>query len=435
MTKISIVKKAIITIALLLCGAVNCAAQQQITVSPQSVNVYSQGATTVFLTFGGLQDYRPADSQWCGEVMPATVGSGQQCVPGTIYGMLPRRYDISRRSGINGYTDIVSVPASVARKAYQAAAAGQPSEFYYVRRFVSASGGSDQYVTVLMRLSGNGAGVPFSLTSVQLAYGKEAGATTGSAEPQVLFVEPDGKMPPVRAEIRYTGTGRLRGRWEVVQPGDPLPEPRDLLTEASLPQEERGTQQRYRQLARFNVFLPPGGRFTLPGPEPNRVPSKVPGQYLILLRIEASDDSDNDSDLTAVGAGAGIVNGAAAAGFALPVIRYVIGGGDNSAVTPGAGADQFGLILPHNGAAHQARLPLDFVWSAMPQAVFHRLEIEDESGQLIHAAVLKATVLTYRAPSWLKNKLKSGRLQWRVVALDQSGTSIGVTERRGLRLE
>src|SRR5262249_21236446 len=157
------------------------------------------------------------------------------------------------------------------------------------RRFISLSGAPDQYVVVTMRLSGNGAGVPFSLTDVQLDFCGGLGPRAGGQEALALFIEPWRKAPRSRASFRYTFSGRLRGRWEVVRPGDPLPESRDLLPEASLPIEERGTQQRYTQLSRFNVFLPPGGRYVLQGPDPARLPRDAAGQYLVLLRVEASD--------------------------------------------------------------------------------------------------------------------------------------------------
>ncbi|MGE0129926.1 MAG: hypothetical protein AB7U82_17730 [Blastocatellales bacterium] len=421
---------------LLVCLAQFAPAQSEIKVTPSSVNVYSQGATTVFVTYGNLGDYRPAETSWCGNVAPAAPDIGFRCVPGTIYGTLPNRYDISRRSGRNAYTDIVSVPSSVARKAYQAAAAGEDSQFFYVRRFASVVGGPDQYVVVTMRLSGAGAGVPFSLTDVQLGFGAKAGPTAGGSEPQVLFVEPGGpggKMPPIRAEIKHTGTGRLRGRWEVVLPGDELPEPRDLLTEASLPIEERGSQRRYTQISRFNVFLPPGGRAILPGPDPARLPKKAAGQYLILLRIEASDDRENNSNLAGVGAGASVAQGGATAGFPMPVLRYVVGGGDNTSNVSKPG--QFALVSPRDGATARANQPIDFVWAASPQAVFYRLEITaDTTGRPILSAVLKAGVLTYRAPSWLKDKAGAQALRWRVVALDQQGNRVAETEQRIFRV-
>ncbi len=424
-------KRFISTIFMLAVLAASALAQNEIRVNPTNVNVYSQGATTVFLTYGNLGDYTPAETFWCGDIQPASSAIGSTCVPGTIYGTLPRRFDVSRRSGTNGYTDVVSVPASVARKAYQAAAAGQDSRFFYVRRFTSPSGGVDQFVAITMRLTGNGIAAPFSLTDVQLGFGQSTGISASGQEPQVLFVEPGKRPPAIRAEIKYTGSGRLRGRWEVVRPGEPLPDERDLLTEASLPVEERGTQARFTQISRFNVFLSSGGRYTLTGPDTSRLPTQVPGQYLILLRIEASDDGLNTSDLTAVGAGLSTVNSGAAAGFPLPVLRYVVGGGDNTqdVAVPGA----FLSLLPKDGTTLPAGQIAEFVWSEMPQAKLYRLEIEDDNGKLIHSAVLKPTVRMYRAPSWLKDKAGASSLRWRVVAVDQSGKPIGGTSRRSFR--
>lgn len=422
--------KVFTSIIWLLFLAASALAQNEIKVSPTNVNVYSQGATTVFLTYGNLGDYRPAETTWCGDIQPARPALGFTCVSGTIYGTLPRRFDVSRRSGTNAYTDVVSVPASVARKAYQAAAAGQDSQFFYVRRFESPTG-VDQFIAVTMRLTGNGIAAPFSLTDVQLGFGQSTGISASGQEPQVLFIEPGKKAPAVRAEIKYTGSGRLRGRWEVVRPGDPLPSERDLLPEASLPVEERGSQARFSQLSRFNVFLPSGGRYTLPGPDASRLPTQVPGQYLLLLRIEASDDGLNTSDLAAVGAGRSTVNSGAAAGFALPVLRYIVGGSDNTQDVAAPG--EFLSLLPKDGTTLPANQISEFVWSENPQAKLYRLEIEDDNGKLIHSAVLKAPVRTYRAPSWLKAKAGDGALRWRVIALDQQGKTIGGTSRRSFR--
>lgn len=416
---------------LFVCSTVQALAQNEIKVSPTSANVYSQGATTVFLTYGNLGDYRPAETTWCGDIQPARPALGFNCVAGTIYGTLPRRFDVSRRSGTNGYTDVVSVPASVARKAYQAAAAGQDSQFFYVRRFISTTGGLDQFIAVTMRLTGNGIAAPFSLTDVQLGFGQSTGISASGQEPQVLFVEPGKKPPAVRAEIKYTGSGRLRGRWEVVRPGEPLPDERDLLPEASLPVEERGSQARFTQISRFNVFLSSGGRYTLQGPDASRLPTQVPGQYLILLRIEASDDGVNTSDLTAVGAGRSAINSGAAAGFPLPVLRYVVGGGDNTQDVAAPG--EFLPLLPKDGTTLAATQIAEFVWSENPQAKLYRLEIEDDNGRLIHSAVVKATARIYRAPSWLKSKAGDSALRWRVIALDETGKTVGGTSRRSFR--
>ena len=49
---------------------------QNIRVDPVGVNVNSTGATTVFLTFGGIANYRPAEATWCGALIPADARSG-----------------------------------------------------------------------------------------------------------------------------------------------------------------------------------------------------------------------------------------------------------------------------------------------------------------------------------------------------------------------
>ena len=110
-------KRLIVTIGLfagwLMSGAVPAAAQE-IKVNPTGVNVNSQGATTVFLTFGNLNNYRPAEAQWCGELIPAAPDLGFKCDPNTVYGLLPSRYDLSKQSGNLAFTDIMSIPTSVA---------------------------------------------------------------------------------------------------------------------------------------------------------------------------------------------------------------------------------------------------------------------------------------------------------------------------------
>src|SRR5262245_55170009 len=89
---------------LITVSSVRCDAQ--VSVSPNDVNAYSQGATSVLLTFGGLVNKRVAEATWCGSLIPATPDVGFKCSPSTIFGRLPARYDQSIRSGTNAFTDI-----------------------------------------------------------------------------------------------------------------------------------------------------------------------------------------------------------------------------------------------------------------------------------------------------------------------------------------
>src|ERR1041385_8979880 len=100
------------------------AVSQAVSVSPSNVNAYSQGATSVLLTFGGLVNKRPAEATWCGDLVPAAPDLGLKCDPASTFGRLPLRYDQSIRSGTNAFTDVMSITPQIARRAYLDAAAG-----------------------------------------------------------------------------------------------------------------------------------------------------------------------------------------------------------------------------------------------------------------------------------------------------------------------
>jgi hypothetical protein len=383
-----------------------------------------QGATTVFLTFGGLgAEFVPAEALWCGALVDARPDIGLRCDPATLFGRLPLRFDIARPSGAGAFTDIMTIPPSVTRRAYQSAAAGDRSDFFYVRRFVSRSTGRAVYVAVTCRLTGGGATSPLSLVDVRLAF---------DVETAVLALNPNEPTPPWYADITYTGTGRLQGRWEVVRPGEELPSDDDLLTEASLPLEQRGQQRRYTQLERFNVFLPPTGRVRLPGPDPARLPRQVDGAYLLLLRIEATDDRDSQSSLTAVAAGDGVVASGAVAGFPMPTLRYLVGSGTGAPESPVA--NTITLLAPNESATPQPGSAWSFVWRAVPLAAHYRLEIMHADGTPAYEALVTASVAAYRPPPFLASRTGGGELRWRVRALDVGNHDIARSEWRSFTL-
>lgn len=399
---------------LVLSSATSRSLAAQVTVNPTGVNVASQGATAVFLTFGGLgTDLVPAEALWCGTLVDARPDIGLRCDPATLFGRLPLRFDLARPSGSAALTDIMTVPPSVARRAYQAAAAGDGADFFYVRRFVSRTGGRDVYVAVTCRLTGGGATSPLSLVDVRLAF---------DVETAVLTLDPGAPAPAWYADISYTGTGRLQGRWEVVRPGEELPTDEDLLPEASLPLEQRGRQRRYTQLERFSVFLAPTGRVRLPGPDPARLPRQVDGAYLVLLRIEASGDRDSESSLSAVAAGDGVVASGAVAGFPMPTLRYLVGSGAAAPEAPSARA--ITLLAPNEGAAPEPGSAWSFVWRPTELAARYRLEFERADGAPVFEALIAATVAAYRPPPFLGARSGGGELRWRVRALDAAGREV-----------
>jgi hypothetical protein len=393
----------------------------QIRVSPTGVSVNAMAATTVFLTFGGVGALVPAEAFWCGEVVPATPHVGRRCNPATLFGQLPGRSDLSRRNA-GAFTDIMSIPPSVARRAYQAAVDGATSTFFYVRRFQNVAGGPDEYVVVTCRLTGGGARVPFALTDIRIAFDPAA---------PVLFVGPGGTLPPLAAEIVHNGTGRLIGRWEVVLPGEEPPSETDLLTEATLPLADRATQRRYSLVERFNIFLPPNGRITLPGPDPSKLPTAAEGAYLILLRIEATDDREGDSDLAAAGAGSGIVHSGAVAGFPMPVLSYVVGSSEG---VPAASESPRALRLlrPDDGALFSTDSTLAVDWADEWGASYYRVEFRGASGSLLEAFVRKGST-RYEAPPLVRERAAGGDVRWRVIALDAGGRTLRTSAWRRLR--
>ncbi len=392
--------KKIILIAVFI-FAVSLSAIAQVTVSPDNITAYSQGATSAYLTFSNVVNLRPAEATWCGALLPAAPDIGFKCDPATIFGVLPSRYDQSRLNGAR-YTDIMSITPTVARRAYTDAVNGNDSRFFYVKHFVSTNGGQDQFVPVTIRLSGNGAGVPFSLTTVKLQW--------QNGEKVVPFIKPDEKLPQISAEIRYTGTGRLKGRWEIVKPGEELPTSRDLLSEAALPLEERGTQKRYTLLSRFNVNLPPGGKYVLPGPENWRIDKSIEGMYLLLFRVEASDAPNSDSNT-----GAGIVPTGAVAGFQMPTLRYYVGNSSNADIQPitrtNSNFDDFIISLP----------PIILRWKTAENAKIYRLEIEDAENKKVFSAIVLPPVKQYQLPSFIRQLATAKPLKWRIVAVDETG--------------
>lgn len=400
-------KSCLIPILLLLAIAAANRATSQIRVHPHWVNANMDGPTTAFLTFGRAQGYIAGEAVWCGEVMDAAPDLGLKPVPGTIFGSLPSRLNLSSFGANGNFTDIMSIPPSVTRRAYQAAAGGAVSTFFYVRHFISTAGGPDQYVPVTCELSGGGARSPFALIDVRLSF----------ANQEVLpSVKQGDAPPPLSASIMYTGTGQLHGRWEIVRPGDVPPTELDLLTEATLPLEQRSQQKRYTELQRFSIYLPPTGRFELPGPDSTHLPAQVTGLYMILLRIEASTDIEARSDLGQAGGGTGLVQAGGVAGFPIPPLRYFVGG------EPQTQGEEITLLHPADLAGTVPENPVDLSWTEVADGTLYRVVVIDPANKVVASALLRHGIGAYRLPPWIWTRTDARHVSWSVEALDENGT-------------
>jgi len=79
--------------------------------------------------------------------------------------------------------------------------------------------------------------------------------------------------------------------------------------------------------------------------------------------------------------------------------------------------------------------PAKFSWSQIDNAATYRLELQDLQGNPLLAAVLIAGTISYRAPSWLKEKSVDTIAQWAVIAFNEQGTQIAATGWRSFRFE
>ncbi|GAB1262301.1 hypothetical protein [Aurantivibrio plasticivorans] len=394
-------------------------------VNPSGVNVSHTGVTTVFLTFQNIgANEVPVEAFWCSEVTSTGVSAFNPCVPGTLLGNLPARNNLAQTSGtggVNNLTDIMTIPASVTRKAFQLAQQSSNGSFYYVRRF--NDGLTDAYVTVTCRLAGGGARSPLALTDVRIEFDAQEGMRP------VYFLSQEDAVPAIKASIKYNGTGRFKGRWEVVMPGDPEPSALDLFTEATLPVEQRQAQRQYTVLSHFDVFLPPSGEFTLSGPNPSQIPKDIDGPYKILLRVEATADKEGNSNTLS-----GVANSGGVAGFPMPVLRYFVGSGDSiDGFETRRNAKTLLVLSPSPALVTTSDQSTVFSWQPVQEAQLYELQVKSEQGVVL-SAIVKEGAYQYVAPPW---HIVSGfgAMKWQVKALNTSGRVIAESDWREITVE
>lgn len=324
--------------------------------------------------------------------------------------------------GAGSYENLY-IPPSVARSAAAQARAGGAPYFYFVREFQTGFG--PLYRIIRIRLTGNSALVPLTLNDVRLAFSPDS-------NPQPIgFVKKNQAAPSWGATIQYSGTGVLRGRWEVVEPGDPEPQARELLTEASVPATERGLARRYRELGRFNIVLPAGSSIRIPGPDPKKLPTELEGRYQILLRIEA--DYANDPFL----ADARLKSGALAA-FAMPSLLYYVGASDGrqaslNPITP----SRIDLQYPVAGQTYLPNEVMAFQWKKSDPSLapkIYRLEFKNADSANVRSFLTRGDQDHFVVASWLKNRLSGRNTSWRVISLDANGIQTAASEWRSISM-
>ena len=69
-----------------------------------------------------------------------------------------------------------------------------------------------------------------------------------------------------------------------------------------------------------------------------------------------------------------------------------------------------------------------FTWKELAETTVYRLEILEETGNVLLSAIRLSNTTSYRAPSWFWQRFGSKKMTWRIVALDENGKTINQTK-------
>ena len=128
-----------------------------------------------------------------------------------------------------------------------------------------------------------------------------------------------------------------------------------------------------------------------------------------------------------------VVHGGAVAGFSLPTLKYYVSNG--SAPRVATTTSELLQLAPDDRVVFTPANPIKFTWSQIDNAATYHLELQDLQGNPLLSAVLIAGTVSYRAPSWLKDKSGDTIARWRVIAFNEQGTQIAATGWRSFRFE
>lgn len=373
-------------------------------VAPRQVALTSGGRTSRQLTysFNGSPS-QPVGSFVCSQLIanpPTGATTTNPCAPGAqSFALAIETSGFSPQPAAAGRslaTETLSFPESFARLSGALAQQTGNSSLYFIRQFQNGS-----FAVVQLQAVGSSLADPLTLTDVQLAF------RTGRGRQPTVSLSPGETVPPSFADIYYTGSGTLRGRWEVVEPGLTVPERSDLVPEASIARSARGQQRRYRMIDRFEYALGPSGHFVLPGPDPARLPVRQNGGYLILLRIEAVPAGTNGGSASEHGA----------APFSLPVLAYRVGIGIDGSTSLAARFVDLVDVPP-------GRMPT-LAWRAIPEAASWRVELADSDGIIVGSKFLRREETRYGLTGVLAQRTRGKAVRWRVQAFDAGRKPIG----------
>ena len=383
------IKRLFILLILVLFSGISQGQVTSVTTNPASKNIAIN--TNVFVTI--TWKVARSDPQQAGNqavTVTSTAGYLQGAQTESLYLTVNRTLTQTKVvSGTTTYyylTETIAIPSSII---YQALRNGDRG-FLFNRLF--SDGQSSRSRDVILNITG-GSGALLSLTRVSLRF------DNGSVE---RVVRPATAMT-VRAQVGFTGTGRLAGVWEVAWPGT------------------SATQPIYQPLALVRLNLA-GGQTVIQSP---RLPTTISGLYRIRLRL--TDPALPEDRLPVLRY---FVFGRYGEGLpgnirlVSPISPSAVGRGTVFQWHPVSGAHAYRLeifpmpraIVTDSGKLDKARV------SRVPEAGAERV-----AGAVVRAGKGTTPGLTL-GDTTILSRLRAGqRYLWRVLALDGKGRVIAVS--------
>ena len=124
---------------------------------------------------------------------------------------------------------------------------------------------------------------------------------------------------------------------------------------------------------------------------------------------------------------------AAAAGFPMPVLRYVVGASDEGAIAATAAAAPIRLLGPVDGVEVEPDSTARAQWSGVWGAAGYLVELVAEGGERLLDALASAATTRYDVPPMVRTSAGTRRVRWRVSALDFAGAVVRRSPWRTIR--
>jgi hypothetical protein len=242
---LAFLRKALAGLVVFLFALPHAALGQTLAVFPTGVNVAITQPTAVPLTWI-VKDPESGSAR-----SPQGLFRANSECTGEIFGTVSTPLTATVSKGVGLVAETLVIPQDVTNRTQARGIA----RFFYCRDF-SLPSGPTLTANVTFRPGGS-AFASFSIARIDLLFQNQRSEITTPLDTPDL---------QVFADIRYNGTGVLKGQWEILEPG--------LLG-----------SEGFRVLDRFERFIPFGDRVVIQRPQVPPLPTNIPGGYVVRLRV------------------------------------------------------------------------------------------------------------------------------------------------------